>query len=70
MSCQNWNIYIKVNTIYKEAILSDVVNFAKEIEALDKSIYVEFVNNLEYFKVEPLIFASQITNLANFKIYV
>ena len=62
-------VYIKVNETYKDAILRDVVNFAKEIEALDKSIYVEFVSNMEYFKVEPLIFANQIANLANFKIY-
>lgn len=63
------HIHIKINAIYKEKILGDVVSFAKEIEALDKCIYVEFINNMEHFKVEPLMFANQIANAANFKIY-
>ena len=63
------HIYMQINEIYKEDILGDVLNFAKEIEALDKCIYVDFQRHIEYFKVEPLLFENQISNVANFKIY-
>jgi len=63
------HIYIKVNEIYKQDIMSDVVAFAKDIEALDKSIYVDFQKHIEYFKLEPLLFANQISNVIDFKIY-
>ena len=63
------HIYIKMNEIYKEDIMSDVVSFAKDIEALDKNIYIDFQKHIEYFKIEPLLFASQISNVVNLKVY-
>ncbi|MCI6278162.1 MAG: Rne/Rng family ribonuclease [Clostridium sp.] len=62
------DIYIEINSLYKEAIEEDLFTFLKEIEALDKNIYLNFVQEVEYFKVEPLIFHSQIENLKGYKV--
>lgn len=63
------HIYIKTNEIYKEDIMSDVVSFVRDIDALDKSIYIDFQKHIEYFKIEPLLFSNQISNVLNLKIY-
>jgi ribonuclease G len=62
------DIHVEIDESYANNIKGDVLNFIKDINALDKSIYVTYVKN-EYFKVEPLIFANQIENLDMFKIY-
>ncbi|MCD3217102.1 Rne/Rng family ribonuclease [Clostridium botulinum C] len=63
------DIYIELDEKYKKDVLGDVIKFIKDIEGLRKKIYVNFISNLEYFKVEPLLFASQIKRLENIKIY-
>lgn len=63
------DIYIEIDEIYKKDIEEDVLEFAKQIGALDNSIYVNFIPHLENFKVESLIFANQIRNLQTYKIY-
>ncbi|WMJ82345.1 ribonuclease E/G [Clostridium sp. MB40-C1] len=63
------DIYIEVNEIYQKDILGDVLSFIKLINALDKKVYVNFMENLENFKVEPLLFNSQVKKLENLKIY-
>ncbi|MCJ7690267.1 MAG: ribonuclease E/G [Clostridiaceae bacterium] len=63
------DIYIEIDEIYKKDIMEDVLEFAKQIGALDNSIYVDFIPHLESFKVESLIFANQIRNLQTYKIY-
>ena len=63
------DIYIEVDEIYKKDILEDVLEFVKQIGALDNKVYVNFVPHLEKFKVESLIFANQIRNLQTYKIY-
>ncbi|NFO96981.1 Rne/Rng family ribonuclease [Clostridium botulinum] len=63
------DIYIELDERYKKDVLGDVIKFIEDIEGLHKKIYVNFISNLEYFKVEPLLFASQIKKLENIKIY-
>lgn len=63
------DIYIEIDEVYKKDILGDVLNFVGEIESLDKKIYVNFMENLEYFKVEPLLFASQVKKFEDLRIY-
>ncbi|MCY6959738.1 Rne/Rng family ribonuclease [Clostridium brassicae] len=63
------DIYIEVNEIYQKDILGDVLSFIKLINALDKKVYVNFMENLENFKVEPLLFNSQVKKIENLKIY-
>ncbi|MGH4118826.1 ribonuclease E/G [Clostridium sp.] len=63
------DIYIEIDEIYKRDIMEDVLEFAKQIGALDNSIYMNFIPHLENFKVQSLIFANQIRNLESYKIY-
>lgn len=63
------DIYIEIDEAYKLQVLGDIVNFIKDIEALDKTVYINFTQNTEHFKVEPLIFANQIRNLQMYKVY-
>ncbi|AWI06668.1 Rne/Rng family ribonuclease [Clostridium drakei] len=62
------DIHIEIDEIYADNIKGDVLTFIKSINAMDKTIYVTYRRD-EHFKVEPLIFASQIENLEMFKIY-
>ncbi len=62
------DIHIEIDESYAKNVKGDVLNFIRDIDALDKSIYVTYVKS-EYFKVEPLIFANQIENLEMSKIY-
>ena len=63
------DIYIEMDESYKNEIVGNILEFVGYIEALDKEIYMNFTNDGEIFKVEPLIFANQIRNLQMFKIY-
>ncbi|MGH4051028.1 MAG: ribonuclease E/G [Clostridium sp.] len=63
------DIYIEIDQIYQNDIALDILEFVKQIGALDSKIYVKYVPHLEKFKVESLIFANQIRNLLAFKIY-
>lgn len=63
------DIYIEIDEIYQKDIMEDVLEFARQIGALENSVYVNFIPHLEKFKVESLIFANQIRNLQTYKIY-
>lgn len=61
-------MYIEINSIYRKVIEEDIVYFLKDIEALDKNIYLNFTEKVEYFKVEPLIFMNQVENVKKYRI--
>ncbi|ARC85567.1 ribonuclease E/G family protein [Clostridium argentinense CDC 2741] len=63
------DIYIEVDEFYKNQIQRDLITFIKNINALDKCIYINYIHDLDTFKIEPLMFANQIRNLENCKIY-
>lgn len=63
------DIYIEISDVYKTEVLGDIVTFVKDIQALHKKVYVNFIQGMDYFKVEPLIFANQIRNLQMYKVY-
>lgn len=62
------SFYIEIDNVYKEKIQGDLFNFLKEIDGISKEIYLNYVENMEGFKVEPLIFQSQKVNLEKYKI--
>ncbi|NFG61217.1 Rne/Rng family ribonuclease [Clostridium sp. CMCC3677] len=62
------SFYIEIDNVYKERIKGDLFNFLKEIDCLDKEIYLNYIENMEGFKIEPLIFQSQKVNLEKYKI--
>ncbi|MBD8047040.1 MAG: ribonuclease E/G [Clostridium argentinense] len=63
------DIYIEVDEFYKNQIQRDILTFIKNINALDKHIYLNYIHNLDTFKIEPLIFLNQIRNLETYKVY-
>ncbi|MGL4730936.1 MAG: Rne/Rng family ribonuclease [Clostridium sp.] len=63
------NIYIEIDDIYEREIKNDILSFVKSIKGLDKNIYVNYIHGIDTFKIEPLIFNSQIRNLTVYKVY-
>ena len=72
IKCYNENsisdFYIEVDKNYEEDIKVDLLKFLKNIDALDKEIYLKFVNDIEGYRVKPLIFANQKENCQMYKI--
>lgn len=62
------DLYIELDENYKKDIEGDILSFIKNISALDKKVYINYIKG-EHFKVEPLIFMNQIENLQIFKVY-
>ncbi|GAA0177341.1 ribonuclease E/G [Clostridium sediminicola] len=63
------NIYIELDEVYKKDIQGNVLEFIKALDAFDKTVYVNFIQNLAHYKVEPLLFNSQIKKIEHLKIY-
>lgn len=64
------SFHIQLDSIHKDKIKGDMFNFIREIEALDKEIYLTYTDNIEGYKVEPLIFQGQKDNLKDYKVAV
>ncbi|EKQ55111.1 MULTISPECIES: Rne/Rng family ribonuclease [unclassified Clostridium] len=62
--------HIEVDSVYKDKIKDNIFDFIKEIDALDKEIYLNYVDNIEGYKIEPLIFQAQKDNLKDYKVTV
>lgn len=62
------HVHITANEMYEKDIRDDVLGFVKSIGAMDKIVYLSFYKG-EAFKLEPVIFESQIQNLECLKIY-
>lgn len=71
LKCEKENsidsFYIQLDRNYKEEIEGDLFNFFKSVNALDKEIYINYIDGLEGYKVEPLIFSNQKENLQKYK---
>lgn len=63
------NIYIELPALYEKQVKGDVVDFVVKLEALDCDIYVKFEENNTNFKVEPIIFHSQLEFLEDLQIF-
>lgn len=60
--------HIQIDSVYKERIKEDIFDFIKEIDSLDKEIYLNYVDGIEGYKIEPLIFQGQKDNLKDYKV--
>lgn len=63
------NIYIELPLLYEKEVKGDVIDFVGKLEALDCDIYIKFEENNNNFKVEPIIFHSQLEILKNLQIF-
>lgn len=62
------DFYVEIDKNYEEDIKGDLVKFLKNIDGLDKEIYLNFVHDIEGYRVEPLIFSNQKENYQKYKI--
>ncbi|EHJ02008.1 ribonuclease, Rne/Rng family [Clostridium sp. DL-VIII] len=62
------SFHIQLDNIYKDRIKENLFDFVKEIDGLDKEIYLTYVDNIEGYKIEPLIFQGQKDNLKDYLI--
>ena len=60
--------HIQIDSVYKDRIKEDIFDFIKEIDGLDKEIYLNYVDAIEGYKIEPLIFQGQKDNLKDYKV--
>lgn len=63
------HIYIEISEEYKTSILKYTDKFVKSIGSEKKSVYVRFIKDMDYYKVEPLMFKDQIEDDNIYKIY-
>jgi ribonuclease G len=54
------DFHIELNQRYEERVLANRLEFLRDIDALDKRIYVTYSQTNEPFVIEPLIFSNQI----------
>ncbi|OOM70460.1 Rne/Rng family ribonuclease [Clostridium sp. BL-8] len=62
------SFHIQLDNIYKDRIKENLFDFVKEIDGLDKEIYLTYVDNIEGYKIEPLLFQGQKDNLKDYLI--
>lgn len=62
------DFYIELDISYKENVEQDLIGFLTRTGGLNKEIYLNFVDNIEGYNIEPLIFASQKENYQSYKI--
>lgn len=60
--------HIQIDSVYKDRIKEDIFNFIKEINGLDKEIYLNYVDGIEGYKIEPLLFQAQKDNLKDYRV--
>lgn len=62
------SFYIELDRNYEEMVRGDIFSFLTNINSLEKEIYINFIDGIEGYKVEPLIFNSQKENIKNLKV--
>lgn len=72
IKCEDENsinsFYIQLDKNYETMVRGDIFSFLTNIDCLNKEIFLNFVDGIEGFKVEPLIFNSQKENIKDFKV--
>lgn len=59
---------IELESTYEERIKGDIVSFLTNIGGLKKDIYINYMDNIEGYRVEPLIFQNQKKAVEKYKI--
>lgn len=59
---------IEVDSVYRDRIKEDIFDFLRAIDGIDKEIYLDYVDGIEGYKIEPLLFQAQKENLKKLKI--
>ena len=59
---------IEVDSVYRDRIKEDIFDFLRSIDGIDKEIYLDYIDGIEGYKIEPLLFQAQKENLKKLKI--
>lgn len=59
---------IEIDSVYRYRVKEDIFNFLKEIDGLDKEIYLDYVDGIEGYRIEPLLFHAQKESLEKLRI--
>ncbi|WP_204596267.1 ribonuclease E/G [Clostridium sardiniense] len=62
------SFFIELDNIYREDVKGDLFSFLKNIDGLDKEMFLKFSEGIDGYKIEPLIFKNQKENLADYKV--
>ncbi|WP_315671576.1 Rne/Rng family ribonuclease [Clostridium sp. 19966] len=62
------NILISINEYYKMHIEEDKNGFIESINGENKGIYVKYINDMDNFKLKPLIFNNQLEDAEKYQI--
>ncbi|MDP4087650.1 MAG: ribonuclease E/G [Bacillota bacterium] len=62
------DIYIELNEYYQNSVDESLEEFLRLVEGEDKRIYLKYSNEVESFKVEPLLFKRQIESVMQYKV--
>lgn len=62
------SFYIELDSIYRERVKGDLFNFLKNIGGLDKEIFLNYLDGIDGYKIEPLIFKNQKDNLESYRV--
>lgn len=62
------DIFIQLNSYYKKYVDNNLQHFLKTISAEDKNIYLKYEDDIESFKIEPIIFLSQMEAVERYRI--
>ena len=62
------DFFIEINKTYEDMIKGDMLSFLKEIDGLDKGIYLNYIDEVEGYTLEPLIFKNQKANVSKYLI--
>lgn len=62
------SFYIEIDSVYKDRVKEDIFSFIKEIDGIDKEIFINYVDGIEGYKIEPLLFQAQKEHLKDYKI--
>jgi ribonuclease G len=63
------HIHIEIGNHYKDEIMKDTISFIEKINCLNMKVYASFIKDMEFFKIDALIFQNQIENMQKIKIY-
>ncbi|MDD6794595.1 MAG: Rne/Rng family ribonuclease [Clostridiaceae bacterium] len=64
------DFFIEIDDSYEEMVKGDLVEFLKNIGGLDKEIYINYVNGIEGYRIEPLIFKNQKEHITKYLIKI
>lgn len=62
------NIHIQIGSYYRDSVEKDISGFVKNIGAERMGVYITYDDKASYYRLEPLVFDSQLNKFRMFKV--